>query len=159
MYKNKTLLFHTGSQKCASSACSVKGLLSVPAVCCCRRATSSQRRCTTISWPLVAGQLWLVSTAPPPPPLLLLLLFPISRPCACGCAVSRQQQARAGAGGGGGEGGGEGEGAEGNTAARQETLRCHLLQFRPPRSRPSSLSSACPLLSCLFFFLFFFNSF
>ena len=32
-------------------------------VCCCRRATSSQRLSTTISWPLGAGQLWLVSTA------------------------------------------------------------------------------------------------
>lgn len=38
-------------------------LLSVPAVCCYRRATSSQRHSTTISWPLGAGQLWLVSTA------------------------------------------------------------------------------------------------
>lgn len=32
-------------------------------VCCYRRATSSQRHSTTISWPLGAGQLWLVSTA------------------------------------------------------------------------------------------------
>lgn len=35
----------------------------LPAVCCYRRATSSQRHSTTISWPLGAGQLWLVSTA------------------------------------------------------------------------------------------------
>lgn len=47
--------------------------LSVPVVCCCRRATSSQRLSTTISWPLGAGQLWLVSTAllSFPPPLSL----------------------------------------------------------------------------------------
>lgn len=69
-------------------------LFPVPVVCCCKRATSSPRRSTTISWPLVAGQLWLVSTAPPPPPSRpLLRSFTISRPCGCGCAVSRQQQA------------------------------------------------------------------
>lgn len=66
-------------------------ICSVPAVCCCRRATSSQRRFTTISWPLVAGQLWLVSTDLP----FLLLLFTICSPCGCGRTVSRQQQARA----------------------------------------------------------------
>lgn len=32
-------------------------------VCCYRRATNSQRRSTTTSWPLGVGQLWLVSTA------------------------------------------------------------------------------------------------
>lgn len=60
-------------------------LLSVPAVCCCRRATSSQRHSTTISWPLGAGQPWLVSTT------LLFFLLTISSTCGCGCAVSRQQ--------------------------------------------------------------------
>lgn len=57
--------------------------LSVPVVCCCRRATSSQRLSTTISWPLGAGQLWLVSTAllsfpPPPLPLFFSNLLTVS---------------------------------------------------------------------------------
>ena len=67
-------------------------VLSVPAVCCCRRATSSPRHSTTISWPLGAGQPWLVSTAPLFP---FFFLLTISSSCGCGCAVSRQQWAQA----------------------------------------------------------------
>lgn len=77
--------------------------LSVPVVCCCRRATSSPRLSTTISWPLGAGQLWLVSTAllslPPSLPLFFFFFFEfidsLQPPRSCGCAVSRQRRAQA----------------------------------------------------------------